>query len=325
MKNVFKIVTSSLLVLVLFINCDGDDNITSTFDAATNGGFLRTIELISNEIPIGESEAQFAVEVEAFDSQNGNLLQSVDVLLTFSDNTPEDGDSSAGIFEEVLFTTIGADAFVRGGEDNLPRTVISVTLAEMLSTFNLEEDAIFGGDAVETRLVLNLTDGSSFSASNSDADITGLSPFTYTSNVVCPIPDDYFLGEYLMERISTEEDPFFPSFGPAFDTELVTVTGSGSARSFAFTYFPDPAAGFSSPYIMSLVLSCDNFLVMGTIAPDNGTLGCGDGSIGQSTPDIPTTYDLDNDDVLEIGFNDFDPDAGCGTGGYPVLLRLTRQ
>ena len=242
------------------------------------------------------------------------------------DGSPEDGDSSAGIFEEVFFTTIDAAQFVRGGEDNLPRATIEVTFQEMLAAFNLTEDATFGGDSVDTRLVLNLTDGSSFTDVTSDSDITAgfNSPFRYTSNVVCPVPDDYFLGSYLMERISTEEDPFFPAFGQAIDTEMVTVTGMGSARAFEFTYFPDPDLGFSSPYTMSLILSCNNFLVSGTITPGNGTLGCGDGSIGQTSV-VPTMYDLANDDVLEIGFEDFNPDAGCDTGGYPVLIRLTRQ
>ena len=57
----------------------------------------------------------------------------------------------------------------------------------------------------------------------------------------------------------------------------------------------------------------------------SGTLGCGDGSIGQSTPETPSTYNLADDSVLEISFEDFNPDAGCGTGSYPVTLRYTKQ
>lgn len=309
-------------------SCDSDEQVDELIDSVERGAILRTVEIFSNELPIGVADAEFSVRVEEQDEEDGGLLQSVDIFVSFTDGSPDDGDSSGAITGDVMVSSIGADQF-ENGPNGLPRATITVTLDAMLAALNLTADDLFGGDVFRTRLQLNLTDGRSFTNDGGDnVDVNGnvasgsffLSPFFYNSNVVCPVPDEYLIGDYLMERISTTEDPFFPSFGQAIADQPVTITGSGAARSFVFSYFP---TGFDFPQVMNLTLSCNNFLVMGTA--ESGTLGCGDGSIGQSTPEVPSQYDLSDDSVVEIDFLDFEPDAGCGTGNYPVTILLTRQ
>lgn len=322
MKKILKIVAVfGLLVSIQSCN-DGEELIDDLQSTVERGAILRTVQVISNELPIGVEGAEFSVELEEQDEQDGGLLDSVDVYVSFTDGSPDNGDTT-GAGGEALVTTITAAEF-SPGPFGLPRTTLTLSLDQMLAAVNLSADNLFGGDVFNTRLVLKLTDGRTFTSTDVNGNIASgsffLSPFSYNSNVVCPVPDDYFLGTYLVEKISSQEDPFFPNYGSAFGTETVEVTGSGAARSYEFSYFP---TGFDFGQVMNFTLSCGNVLVMGTAI--SGTLGCGDGSIGQSTPETPSTYNLADDSVLEISFEDFNPDAGCGTGSYPVTLRYTKQ
>ena len=116
------------------------------------------------------------------DKENGNLLESVDVFVTFSDKSLDSGDSSNAITDEVLIKTLPASVFAVDPENNLPRTTLTITLYEFLSAVNIDQDAIFGGDVFDLRLVLNLTDGREFSTNNVSDNIANSayfnSPFT---------------------------------------------------------------------------------------------------------------------------------------------------
>lgn len=322
MKKILKF--SLILTLIISFNScsEGDVVIDSVLDNTTSGAVLRTITPATNQFAIGTPDFEnigFSVEIEEQDNQNGALLDNVQVYVSFRD------DSEGTTTNESLFTTVDASAFNTSTEFGLPRYTLNMTAGDMLGLSSVTEDDLFGGDIFFIRLVLNLTDGRSFSNDNAGPSITGgffSSPFIYAVNVVCAIPEDYMQGAYLMERISDGEDPFFPNYGQAFTEagQLVTIGGEGAERIFDFSFFP---TSFDFAQVMTLTLSCGDILVRGTAS--SGTLGCGGGSIEQSTGEVPSTYALDNDAVIEIDFLDFEPDAGCGTGNYPVTIRLTKQ
>ena len=72
-------------------------------------------------------------------------------------------------------------------------------------------------------------------------------------------------------------------------------------------------------------LICGNIEVVGTI--NAGGLGCGGANIGFSTGTTVSTFDQNfvDDDVVIVNVTDFEPDGNCGTGGYQVQLRFTKQ
>ena len=319
MKNLLKI--ASLFVLIFTINsCSTDDKvIDGIFSDVSNGAILRTINLVSGEYAIGATDPFFAVEFEEQDAQDGALLSSVDVYVSFKD------DSAGTTSAEVLYSTIPAADFSSATPFGLPRTTLNITLDQMLAANGIVAGDIFGGDTFPVRLALNLTDGRTFSVDNATGIISGgffSSPFLYNVNVVCAIPDTYMLGDYAMLRTSTVEDPFFPNYGQAFSStvpQTVTVGGMGASRNFDFSYFP---TSFDFGQRMTITLSCGNIFIAGTSI--GGTLGCDGTTIQQSTGPMPSQYDLANDTAMSIDFLDFEPDAGCGTGNYPVTILLTK-
>ncbi len=323
MKNNFKKIFL-LAIIGLVVSCsDTEKEVDRLFDNTTRGAVLRTITSeTSLQFRVGLPDV-ITITADVIDVEMGGLAEKVDVYLTFIDNNPDDGDNS---FDETLIETIPASAFATGGK--FPRMTVNVTAADILSQFGLTEDDYTGGDIFRIRLELTLTDGRVFTDSNTNSIIAGAfyrSPFLYTVNVTCPVPEDYFVGSYLMERTSVQEDPFFPAFGQAFTTagQVVNITANGAERRFQFSYFPQPQ-GFQFPQRMTFTLICNDIFVFGTAV--GGTLGCGGGAtIGQSTPPVPSQYDLLDDNVIIIDILDFQGDGNCGTGNYPVTLRFTKQ
>ncbi len=164
-------------------------------------------------------------------------------------------------------------------------------------------------------------------ASASDgSDLNGsLQQMEISMRLICPVPADYFVGSYLMEQISEQENPFFGGNGRSLSTQVVEVEleeGSTTGRTFAFSYF---AAAFNAPYTAMIDLSCGDVLFEGT-RDAGGTLGCGDGSIGIGTPETPSNFVVaDGDDVVIFDVLDFAEDGGCGTTPFIATLRFTKQ
>lgn len=313
MKKSILFLLSVAFLTTTFTSCTDEDNvIDSVFDGVQNGAVLRTISIPSGELPIGLEDANFSVEVEAQDIENGALLSSVDVFVAFNDNTEENGDSSK---DEVAVRTIDKGAFTTG-DQGLPRTTITVTLAEMLSLLNLTEDDLFGGDIFAVRLALNLTDGRTFSSDNAGGIITGgffSSPFAYNPTVVCPVEETSFVGEYLIEEITPYVD------GPTFDDGSVVTVEVGdfsTERVFFTANYPDYC---STPNAFRFALVC------GTVEVpfQNSNCVCNSGADFFGPAEVPSTYDFTDDSVFLLTFSN-DTQTDCGPP-VDTTYRFTKQ
>ena len=113
--------------------------------------------------------------LEPHDAEMGGLTENVEMFISY--NGSFSGLSSTS---EVLYRTISrADMY--DGDVGLPRFDVSLTLSEALSFMGLSQFG--GGDIVNVRFVLNLTDGRSISRSAVTGSMTCL---LYTS----PSPRD---------------------------------------------------------------------------------------------------------------------------------------
>ena len=175
-------------IVLLFTACEeGDEIFDQIRGAEQRGAILRTVNIISDEIPIGQSDSFFGVDLEVQDQQMGGLLGSLEAYVAFNDNTVEPGGQDKSV-SEVLESTIPASSFTTG-EFGLPRASYMITLPEILSTLGLAEADVDGGDVFTVRFELVLTDGRSFSNDDNSGTITGSyfsSPFLYNATVVCP-------------------------------------------------------------------------------------------------------------------------------------------
>lgn len=242
MKIINKLLLSAAIALVGFTyySCDdGNAVVDEVFDNTTSGIVLRTVNVESDELPIGDSDGYFAVELEMQDVENGALVQSLDVFLTFNDNTVEEGEEDLST-DEVMATTIPSSAFTIG-EYGFPRTTYSITIAEMTSLLSISEADVSGGDTFYIRFVANLTDGRSFSNGDNTDTSTGsffASPFLYISTVVCP-PIPPTPGEWTIDM----QD----SYGDGWNGASLVVTLDGEETSYLLDDGSSGSATFTVP------------------------------------------------------------------------------
>ncbi len=201
-----KIVKSSILIALIFIAACSDNNnvVDDVFANTTSGGVLRTIQVVSADIAVGEPNAEFNVIVEVQDAKDGALSDKIDVYARFTDNN----NAGANDRSETLIKSIPNSSFIGG--NRLPRADVKVSIAELLAGLNLTGDQYSGGDRFVIRLALVMKDGRVFSNNNGNANIVGgsyfNSPFVYNSNVVCPI-NESLAGTHTFQSFNMRRGP----------------------------------------------------------------------------------------------------------------------
>lgn len=297
-KILMALVAGSALV---FTACqDGETVFDEIVENETRGAILRTINVISDEIPIGNSESFFGVEAEVQDQENGTLVQQVEVYIGFRDNTVADGDPDLDA-AEVLVTTLDASTF-EIGEFGLPRFTYEITLPEMVAALPISDSDVDGSDQFTIRFELVLEDGRRYSFADNSGTLTGSffsSPFFYTAIVVCP-PKAPTPGVWTINMTDSYGDGWQTTTGGGGDGITITLDDG--------TVFE---VGLCSPYGSA----AGTFLEAG-----NGECTENTGSSGSATITIPVgTQTADwyfpGDNYGEIGFEIVTPNGNV-VGGY---------
>jgi len=300
-------------VVVLFSACaEGDNVFDQIVGAEQRGAVLRTVSLISNELPIGQADGNFSVELEIQDQEDGTLVNSVEVYAGFNDLTPLIGPGTN--VAEQLLTTVDKSSFTIG-EFGLPRFNYSVTLPELLSFVGRTDADITGGDQFPIRFELVLSDGRRFSAADNSGTLTGSyfsSPFQYNPTVICPIAEGAFTGTYALTQ--SNDGPL----GTTFEDANVEITATGgTSRSIAVNAYPQ-FGGFARNFLFDLI--CDEIKVQDV---DTG-LACvaGGDSVQYTAAATTTSYDPADDSVINITFTEIG--GSCGAD-VEVSFTLTKQ
>jgi len=273
MKINNKILGAILGVSTLLISScdDGDKVIDTVFDETTRGAILRTIEA-DGIFDRFDTSTTYGFTFEEQDYEDGDLLEKVDLYISFEDNTEANGDSTV---DEILIETFLPADFT-DGEFGLPRASYETTLANALSQLGLVEGDFDGGDAIQFRLILTLTDGRTFTNDDSTGTITGSffnAPYFYAPIIKC-IPPAPVAGEYTIEM----EDSFGDGWnGASIDVvidgvETSYTLDSGAAGSQTFTV-PEGTAEFTLAFSSG---DWDGEITYEIIAP-TGELALSDG------------------------------------------------
>ncbi|WP_222984904.1 hypothetical protein [Flagellimonas meishanensis] len=177
MKN-FK--TYILLALVVLVTaCSEDDKITLLVqDTFTSGAVLRTLDE-DGALDMFDESAVLSWSIQEQDRGDGDLLDRVEITVSFVDNNGTTDDSVS----DVALATITEF----GSTDGLPSFDYSATLGELLTATGLTLLDILPGDQFIIDMELFLTDGRSFDASSPTGTVSGgsffSSPFQYTYDV----------------------------------------------------------------------------------------------------------------------------------------------
>lgn len=130
---------------------------------------------------------------------------------------------------------------------------------------------------------------------------------------VCPVPDDFFTGMYLIEQVSAQVDGYSLSHN-----SIVEVTANGASRQFQTEAYISYCAG--NFFTFSVDLSCNQLIV-----PSQDTTCRCDDATGWWGPAItPETYDLvAGDQEILVTFSD-DVKADCGPTAQ-TTYKFTKQ
>ncbi len=222
-----KIVNISLLALLAlaWVGCENDDAAPNqTLANVTNGAVLRTIDLENDVFNAFDTASEFSLVLGEQDIEDGDLLQSVDVLVTLQKRTPSGSFADAG--DETALKTLPASDFATD-EFGLPRINLKVTLGEAVSALGLTAADFTGGDRIRIRLVLNLTDGRSFSVNDAAGTVTASSFFQSTYQyfaVIACIPLEPIPGDYTLDLLD--------NYGDGWDGAFLTVTIDGVSTDY---------------------------------------------------------------------------------------------
>ncbi|MEA1785898.1 hypothetical protein U1E44_07330 [Arenibacter sp. GZD96] len=227
MKKIYNISLLALLSLI-WVGCENDDAAPNRALAeTTNGAVLRTFEVESGVFNFFDTTSEFSVTFGEQDAEDGDLMQSVDVFVTLQKRTPAGSFQDAG--SEVLLRTISASEFSID-EFGLPRTNLTASLDQVLATLGITTNDFVGGDRIQFRLLLNLTDGRTFTvgdaAGNVESSSFFRSPYRYFATVAC-IPLNPVAGEYTFDLLD--------NFGDGWDGAFLTVTIDGVSQDITVT------------------------------------------------------------------------------------------
>ena len=278
MKKINKLF---LILPALFIvaACTDEDKNPFPLDALEQAAVLRTIDVVSprNINKSAPAGSDFFVEVEADDFQGGTRFVSMEVYLSLLDNFVDlEGETETELDDEnisipdVLFTTIPASEFTISSESGKPRYTLNINGADAISTLNIGDNLprVDGGDIIRVRLAMILEDGSVYTSSNVNGNVTGQffsSGFQYDNTVVC-ILDSPPAGDYTVVMQDSFGDGWQTTNGSGGPGITVTLSNgdeiqvglcSGSAT--PYDCINEPSAGTDTVTIPEGLTSADWF------------------------------------------------------------------
>ncbi|RTY86868.1 hypothetical protein [Flavobacterium sp. RSP15] len=169
--------------IVLLQSCSSEESTADNVLAnTTRGAILRTLKVNQSTFNFFDTTSKWSVNIEEQDSKNGDLLSEVRLYVKHTKN----GVTSA----EKLVKSYSATAFPKGS-NNLPTGEVSATLAETLAKLGITTGGYTTSDKFTMRLELVLTDGRTFTNTNSSSTVVGgvyfSSAFVYSVQFFCPL------------------------------------------------------------------------------------------------------------------------------------------
>lgn len=190
MKNLKKY-TSVLVLGLLVMACKTEIVDVIDLNSLENGGYIRTV----SPYPVAATTFNYSLAnlagtkmefvAEAVTPNKGAAFASYDLAVKFVDATPANGTKTG---TAQVLKTIAASAFSKDATTGYPRATITVTANEAVTASKVALADMSDGDRFEITGTMKLTDGKTFTATNTGLNITGgafySSPFFYRVNIV---------------------------------------------------------------------------------------------------------------------------------------------
>ena len=180
--NKFKFLMYAL-VASMFVSCGGDEELPFVeFDGLGFGAFARNLDGPNgtyggafNFFDVAGSDASFTVEF--VDEDNGRNVAEYSWTVAYDGGAP------------VNLLSIPSSQFTTG-PNGLPSTSFSFSFQQALDALGLTIDDVDGGRFMDFQATVTKTDGSTFTAANTGADIVASAAFAglfqHRANIICP-------------------------------------------------------------------------------------------------------------------------------------------
>lgn len=312
-------------MVALMISCSTNEDkfpfpLTETLN--NNGAYLRVISVESAGFNILDlANANFSFVGEAFDRENGDLLESVTFYVKY---TGVNGTTVAETTSPVK--TVPASAFTKNSTSNLPRATLTVTIDEIAAGIGISKADFLIGDRFDIRWAVNLTSGDSFSMDDAAGDVAGgafyASPYFSRTFVVAKIPENKFVGNYDFTQL--DNGTFGIVYGSAVFTSEVAVDPNNTlnGRTFMAEYlgqFGFDVGPKTHPFAIALANNPNDNSVTLTAKVGAG-LGCSALGLFTGPQKEPiSTFDISDDSAFTLGITE-NTEGDCG--GSPVQVRF---
>lgn len=191
---IMKYIQSIFLICLLAVAASGCDspleNERIDEFSLESGGYMRVVTpypVLANTFTVSLANmpgTKLECLHEAITKDKGALFDSYDLMIRFIDNTPANGTNNIA---DVALRKIAASSYTKDPTTGYPRATMTITGEEALKATGLDPKLVSAGDRFEVTGTMLLTDGKSFTVSNTTIDITGgafySSPFFYRINV----------------------------------------------------------------------------------------------------------------------------------------------
>jgi hypothetical protein len=333
MKKVLRKYSAALLGLIFFVSSCTDE---STFPLPLSelqgsgdraGAYARILSYTQNTFDFFSlDEDRWGFRFEGVDSRGGELIERVEVVGRFIDNTPQldaDGEEIPGTNLTTQFApiiTITRAQMTETSQRGFPVGSWELSLPAIASAIGIDMDEINGFDYFVFEWTLFLTTGQSFDSRSVGLNVAGPfynSPFFRRVNVICALTDGFAEGDYSLQQApGGPQDPFFGS-GNRFASRTVTLEKRADAASTQRFFAVNYITFANRPFFIDLL--CGSVLV-----PDQPSgLGCGGGPLRWASGATLAGFDAFDDSVIPVTFVD-DHVGGCGLTA-PVTFVLTKQ
>lgn len=241
-NNITKIALGAFIALGVLNSCD-TDNVNPLQTAGTDefGAYARVTSISddTNANITNVSASSFDVAIEFVDSENGTLVTDYNIYATFRDQTIADEDApDYSITDEVLIYSYDSSEFTSG--EDYPQFSFTISAEDAISALGLDLDVAEGGDALNYRGEIILSDGRTFSSTNSGVSINSElfynDAFSFTSQFVC-LFDTPPPGDYIVDMVDT--------YGDGWQGDGIKITIDGEA---VYADIPDYWSTGLGPY-----------------------------------------------------------------------------
>ena len=195
--------TTFLLSLIVLLSCQKAKKSTDIFwKDKIYGATVKAIAINNMDFYVGEPESTFSTTFRFIAEDLGEAIETINIYIGFKDQALL-GTTITG--PETLFKTLSMVDLYKGPDD-YPQLDLSFTFAEVAESLQMPLDAVQCKDQFILRFEISINSGLTLSTNTVSPCIIidgsyYNSPFEYAINVVEPISDDMFIGQYYYESV----------------------------------------------------------------------------------------------------------------------------